>query len=313
MRSGDGPVDGLIERIASGDRRLLARAASAIERAEPAMDRLADALYRAAGRAHVVGMTGPPGAGKSTLVDALIGEWRRRSHRVAVLAIDPSSPLTGGATLGDRYRMMRHHADPGVFIRSMANRGLAGGLAPTTIDLVQLLDVAGFDIVVVETVGVGQSDTSISALAETTVLVQVPGTGDGLQALKAGILELGDLLVVTKGDLPGARDLRRELKAMLTLDPELPEWQRPVIMTSAPDGTGIGELIDGIADHRAWLAESGRGERRRTAQGRAAILSMVSSRIAQRLGTRPTDEALVRAVTARSMSPRQASLKILDD
>ncbi|HEV2527877.1 MAG TPA: methylmalonyl Co-A mutase-associated GTPase MeaB [Thermomicrobiales bacterium] len=305
-------IDTLVEQIAAGDRRLLARTASAIERVEPRVDELSDALYRAGGRGHVVGITGPPGAGKSTLVDALISEWRERDQRVAVLAIDPSSPLTGGATLGDRYRMMRHHADQGVFIRSMANRGLPGGLAPTTIDLVQLLDVAGFDIILVETVGVGQSETAIAALAETTVLVQVPGTGDGLQALKAGILELGDLLVVTKGDLPGARDLRGELRAMLALDPETGKRRPPVILTSARSGTGIVETVDGIAEHRAWLAVSGTGEQRRVTQGRSAILSMVGALVARRMGP-GADDGLVLRVAARELSPREAARQIVDD
>ena len=309
-------VTAIVQRVLDGDRRVIARLATTIERGQSRSDDLLDELYRRGGHAHVVGVTGPPGAGKSTLVDRLIDAYRSAGARVAVIAIDPSSPLTGGATLGDRYRMMGHHADDGVFVRSMANRGLPGGLAPTAMGLVDLFDVAGFDPVIVETVGIGQSDTAVTALAETTLLLQAPGNGDSIQTLKAGILELGDILVVNKADLPGAHDLRRDLQAMLGLG--LPEsndnWRPPVVAVAASSGDRIGEVVEAIAAHRLFLTTSDDMQHRQILRASNAIGNVVRAALDQRLQvlSNRSDVELIGAVAARRMSPRQAAARLLN-
>ncbi len=300
-------VTATVDRLAGGDRRLIARVATAIERGQLQTDALLDALYRRGGHAHVIGVTGPPGAGKSTLVDQMVSSYRRAGSRVAVIAVDPSSPLTGGATLADRYRMMRHHADDGVFVRSMANRGLPGGLAPAAMGLVDLFDVAGFDPVVVETVGIGQSDTAITALAGTTLLVQAPGNGDSIQTLKAGILELSDVLVVNKSDLSGADELRRDLQAMLA--PGMADsdtaWRPPVVSVSAASGDSLPDLLEAISGHRRFLEEEPEGQRRRQSQAAVAVASLLRARLERRLREliETADPELIDAVASRRLSP----------
>ncbi len=237
-------------QIAEGNTRALARAATGIENRDPRALAVLRELAPRAGRATVVGITGPPGAGKRTLVDALARTLRQEGRTMGVLAVDPSSRVSGGAILGDRIRMQAHHADPGIFIRSMATRGAVGGLARATGDLALLLDAAGKDFVVIETVGVGQDEIEIAGLAQVTVVVLVPGMGDDVQAIKAGILEIADIYVINKADQPGAQRVEREIGSMLSLAPRADGWQPPVLRTVATEGTGVAELLAAIHECR---------------------------------------------------------------
>ena len=261
------------ESIRSGDARAIARAATLIENRDPAGEALLRALFPFTGRALVAGLTGPPGAGKSTLVSALAAEFRLRGLRVAILAVDPSSPFSGGAILGDRVRMMAHHGDSGVFIRSMATRGRLGGLAPATGDLSLLCDAAGFDVVLVETVGVGQDEIDIARLAGVNAVVLVPGMGDGIQALKAGILETASLFAINKSDRPGARELAAELHAEA---PEIPVFHTIATEPPASPGAGIRELAAAILDARPTAA-------RLTLLWRWRLREMLLERLASRI------------------------------
>ena len=238
-----------LQRIRTGDRRAIARAITGVENDPECAEALRAALAADLGRAHIVGITGPAGAGKSTLVNALIGELLARGQRVAVVAIDPSSPITGGAVLGDRIRMADHQGHERVFIRSLAARGHPGGLSRTTAQVVDVLDAAGFDIVLVETVGAGQSDVAIAALARTRIVVYPPGLGDEVQALKAGVLEIADIFVVNKADLPGAERTARDLLQIPAR--RHAQQKRPVLKTTATTGDGIPELADVIAERTA--------------------------------------------------------------
>lgn len=251
---------GLSARVLDGDVGALARLLTRVENDDEVGRAALENLLPHTGRAHLIGVTGPPGGGKSTLVNELIRSWRAAGKRVAVLAIDPSSPLTGGATLGDRIRMLEWHADPGVFVRSMASRRFGGGLAQNTLAAAMVFDAAGYDPIVIETVGSGQDEVAIAELAQTTLLVQVPGMGDSVQTLKAGALEVGDIIVVTKADRPEANELARDLRRLRTFtfgEPETAGWQPPVIATSAVTREGIEELVSAIGEHRQWLVQSG--------------------------------------------------------
>jgi GTPase len=233
-------------KILAGDARALARAATAIENRSPAAESLLTELFPRTGRAKVIGITGAPGAGKSTLTDRLLHELRRAEKAVGVIAVDPTSPYTGGAILGDRIRMLSHHADPGVFIRSMATRGHLGGLAAATTDMALLLDAAGKDFVIVETVGVGQDEVEIAKLADATVVVLVPGMGDDVQAIKAGIMEIADVFVINKADQPGADRLEREILALQSLSTRGDGWVPPVVRAAATEGQGVAETLAAI-------------------------------------------------------------------
>jgi LAO/AO transport system kinase len=249
----------LADRVLAGHFPSAARLIRLVEDGRPEGREALRALYPKTGRAHVVGVTGPPGAGKSTLVAALIGELRRRGRRVGVLAVDPSSPFSGGAILGDRVRMQRHSTDPGVFIRSMASRGQGGGLARSSWEAELVLDAMGMDVVLVETVGVGQVEIDIVDLAHSTIVVCLPGAGDDVQAIKAGLLEAADLLVLNKADLPGAADAERWLQVLLhsARAPQPGAWEAPLLRTVASRDEGVGELVDALVAHRTHLERSG--------------------------------------------------------
>ncbi len=286
------------EPILAGDRRALARWLTALEGERPDAQTLLARLYERTGRAHVVGVTGAPGSGKSTLVAALARVWRTRGDTVAVLAIDPSSPFSGGAILGDRVRMQALSGDPGVFIRSMASRGTLGGLAATTADLARALDAAGYTRVLIETVGAGQSEVDIARAAHTTIVVEAPGWGDDVQAIKAGILEIADVLVVNKADQPGADATERALRAALDLEsaarvgPAAQQWAVPVLTTVATTGAGVDAVIDALAAHRAHLTDTTQGEQRERQRLRRELELRVRQRLWQRFVARVTPDSL---------------------
>src|SRR5580658_4300604 len=248
----------IAEKIVSGDIRALARAASWIEDRRPEAETLLLELFPRTGRAMVLGVTGAPGAGKSTLCDHLVSTLRDEGKSVGVIAVDPSSPYTGGAILGDRIRMQRHHADEGVFIRSMATRGWLGGLARATTEVAMLLEAAGFDVIIVETVGVGQDEVEIARLADVTLVVLTPGMGDDVQAIKAGIMEIADVFVINKADLPGADKLERELKASLTLAHRPDGWIPTIVPAVASEGKGVREALAAAEEYRARGRDPGR-------------------------------------------------------
>ncbi|MEE3330028.1 MAG: methylmalonyl Co-A mutase-associated GTPase MeaB [Myxococcota bacterium] len=242
------------------------------------------ALLPHAGRAHWIGVTGPPGAGKSTLVDGIVGEYRRRGRRVGVIAVDPSSPFSGGAILGDRVRMQSHATDPDVFIRSMATRGQLGGLARVSFEASTVLDAMGYDVVLIETVGVGQDEVDVVELAHTTAVVSIPGMGDDIQAIKAGILEVGDLFIVNKADLPGADRVVKQLTAMLHLrEAAVDGWATPIVKTEAESAHGIAELVDVFEAHRVHLEASGGRERNSIRRAERVFRDVLGERAAARL------------------------------
>ena len=249
----------IVQKILSGDIRALARAASLVEDRRPEAEAILRVLFPKTGSALILGVTGAPGAGKSTLCDGLIQVLRGEDKTVGVLAVDPTSPYSGGAILGDRIRMQRHHADPGVFIRSMATRGWLGGLASATAEMTMLLDAAGRDVILVETVGVGQDEVEIARLADVTIVVLVPGMGDDVQAIKAGIMEIADVFVINKSDLPGAEKLERELKSYLGLSHRPDGWSPPIIQAVANEGKGIAETLAAAREYHARGSSQARG------------------------------------------------------
>jgi LAO/AO transport system kinase len=242
-----------IEQLRAGDVRALARAISVVENRDPRWSELLKTLFPHTGHARVIGLTGSPGAGKSTLVDQLARHYRKDNRTVGIIAVDPTSPYTGGAILGDRIRMQEHFADPGIYIRSMATRGSLGGLARTTADVATVLDASGRDLVLIETVGVGQDEVDIVRLADITVVILVPGMGDDVQTIKAGIMEIADIFVINKSDREGAERVEREIRALQSLAIRSDQWTPPIVKTVASEGTGIGELADAISGYEAYL------------------------------------------------------------
>ena len=298
----------LLRELQSGERRPLARLLTRIEADDPSLRALLPQLFKAGRGAHLVGVTGPPGSGKSTLVNALTAEWRRGGRRVGILAIDPSSPYTGGAIMGDRIRMMDHAADRDVFMRSMAARGELGGLASATWLAVAALDAAGYDPIVIETVGAGQSEVEIARLAETTVVVEVPDMGDEVQAIKAGLLEVADIIAVNKGDRPGADRAARQLRAMLsTAGGRVERKPPPVLVTTATGGDGVPELAAAIDKHRQVAREPGQAHARAEHQLRRALGELATRRAAERLDWAATVDELA----DRTIDPLTAAARLL--
>jgi LAO/AO transport system kinase len=246
----------LVDRLRSGDARTLARALSTVENRAEGWSELLKSLFPHTGKARVIGLTGAPGSGKSTLVDQLAKHYRKENLTVGIIAVDPTSPYTGGAILGDRIRMQDHHNDPGIFIRSMATRGSLGGLARATADAATVLDASGRDLVMIETVGVGQDEVDIVRLAEVTIVILVPGMGDDVQTIKAGIMEIADIFVINKSDRDGAERVEREIRAMQSLAARNDRWTPPIVKTVASDGVGIKELAAAIADYETYLQKS---------------------------------------------------------
>jgi LAO/AO transport system kinase len=282
-----------IGRAQAGDPRALARLISQVENAAPELRAIARALAPLSGQARVIGLTGAPGVGKSTITAALVAAYRERGQRVAVLAVDPTSPFTGGALLGDRVRMQDHATDPDVFIRSMATRGHLGGLSQAAPQALRVLDAAGFAVLLVETVGVGQAEVEIASLADTTLVTVAPGMGDAIQAAKAGILEVGDVFVVNKADKPGAQEAVRDLRSMIAMARRhADDWKPPIVTTVAITGEGIGELAAKVDAHWAWLDSSGQGEARRQARAREEITAIALAELRQRVGGLPGNSRL---------------------
>ena len=303
----------LLERARAGDKRSIARLLSVVENDEPGASEALRVLYPRTGHAELIGLTGPPGGGKSTLVNRLAGAYRERVSRVAIVAVDPSSPFTGGAILGDRIRMRERFLDEGIFIRSMASRGHSGGLARATARLVNVLDALGTEVVLIETVGVGQEEVDVVGVADTVCLVTVPGLGDDIQAIKAGVLEIADVLVVNKADRPGADETARDLAQMLSLAKDRP-WKPPIVRTSAQSGEGVPQLIEAIARHRAWSAESGERERRRRAAARSEVESLLREALLRDLAGRVGEARLAEAaarVAERTLDPYAAVDELL--
>ena len=302
----------IVTRVLAGDRRALARVVTLIENGAPEARTVLALLHAHGGGAHVVGLTGSPGAGKSTLVMQLARELRRRDQRIAIVAVDPSSPFTGGAILGDRIRMQELAGDPNVFIRSMASRGSLGGLAASTRDVVRALDAGGFDTIIIETVGAGQAEVDIVRAAQTVVVVTVPGMGDDIQAIKAGILEIADIFVVNKADRPGADQTAAELRMLLSLDEQRKEraWRVPIVKTSAATGEGISDLADKLAAHIASLRETGALASRGGQQARSEMLALLHQALVHRIGATISAEdwnGLIEDVVDRRTDPYTAA------
>lgn len=306
-------MQNIVERLLHGDRRALARMVTLIENESPAARRYLSELHQHTGNAHIIGVTGAPGAGKSTLVTRLVRELRARERKIGVVAVDPSSPFSGGALLGDRIRMMELAGDSQVFIRSMASRGSLGGLSASTRDVVRAMDAAGYNPIIIETVGTGQAEVEVMRAAQTVLVVCAPGMGDEVQAIKAGILEIADIFVVSKADRPGADQTVAELAMMLSLDPmrrlhdkSKPYWKIPVLKTSALKDQGLHDLADAIEQHLAYLKESGMLDQRTHRQARSEIetliLHAVSNALKQSVSTEEW-QRLVEDIASRARDP----------
>ncbi len=305
----------LAERLIAGDKRALARAITLIESDDPAGWELVREVYPRTGKARIVGFTGPPGVGKSTLIGALTAELRKSERQVAVLSIDPSSPFTHGALLGDRIRLSDHFLDPGVFIRSMASRGALGGLSEAALQVALAMDAAGKDDVLIETVGVGQAEIDIVDHADTIVLALMPGSGDSIQALKAGVMEIPDVIVVNKADHPMTDTMIREVRGVLALSHDPEGWKVPILRTEAARGEGVAELAEAIKEHRVHIESEGTLEQRRARNLRNEVLGIAASRMRRRMEATAADDpetaALLERVVRRELDPASAASELL--
>jgi LAO/AO transport system kinase len=305
----------LVGRAREGDARAVARLISLVENGDPRLPELAAALARHTGSARIIGLTGSPGVGKSTVTNELVRAYRAQGHRVGVLAVDPSSPFTGGAILGDRVRMQDHATDPGVYIRSMSSRGHLGGLASATPQAVRVLEGAGCEVVLVETVGVGQAEVEVASLADTTLVLLAPGLGDAIQAAKAGILEIADIFVVNKADRDGADATYRDIQGMIALGERAPgQWRPPVVRAAAVRSEGIDAIVAAIAKHKAWLEEHGQVRARRERRAAAEIEEIALAELRTRmdvLGAGTALPALAADVAAGRLDPYAAAQRLL--
>jgi LAO/AO transport system kinase len=308
-------VTDLTARARNGEASAVARLISLVEDDSPLLPEVSRELAPHTGRAQVVGLTGAPGVGKSTSTSALVRALRAQGKRVAVLAIDPSSPFSGGALLGDRIRMSEHDTDPDVFIRSMASRGHLGGLAGAAPQALRVLDAAGCDVIVVETVGVGQSEVEVAGIADTTLVLLAPGMGDGIQAAKAGILEIGDIFVINKADRDGANATRRELRTMVGMRPDQSgNWTPPIVLTVATKAEGVDDVVDEIGNHWEFLTSGGELKRRRVARARREVEALALASVQRRFGALGTGlDELAARVEARELDPFAAAQALLQD
>jgi LAO/AO transport system kinase len=305
----------LSERLIAGDKRALARAITLIENGDPDGWELVHEVFPRTGKARIIGITGPPGVGKSTLIGALTGELRKADRDVGVLSIDPSSPFTRGALLGDRIRLSDHFLDAGVFIRSMASRGALGGLSEAALQAALLMDASGKDDVLLETVGVGQAEIDIVDHADTIVLALMPGSGDSVQALKAGVMEIPDVIVVNKADHPLTETMVREVKNVLALGPDV-SWRVPVVKTEATRGEGVAELLEQVDAHREHITAEGTLEERRARNLRAEVIGLAAAKLRRdleaRAGVDPAVNEMLERVVAREIDPATASRELLE-
>jgi LAO/AO transport system kinase len=306
-------IQSLVDGVRAGDPRALARVITAVENRAPESSQLLRALFPHSGRARIIGLTGAPGAGKSTLVDQLAREYRKRQQTVGIIAVDPTSPFSGGAILGDRIRMQAHHADPGIYIRSMATRGSLGGLAGTTADVATVLDASGRDLVLIETVGVGQDEVDIVRLADVTVVILVPGMGDDVQTIKAGIMEIADIFVINKSDREGAERVEREIRALQSLAARQDNWSPPIIKTVATEGTGTAELAKAIADYEGYLARHNLVLQKRTRHWHDRLLEMLRDALLRRVVREQLSENEVRRYAAEVAEHKRDPYSLVEE
>jgi LAO/AO transport system kinase len=283
-----------IDQLRAGDVRTLARAISTVENRGPGWSELLKGLFPHSGKARVLGLTGPPGAGKSTLVDQLARFYRKENRTVGIIAVDPTSPYTGGAILGDRIRMQEHFSDPGIYIRSMATRGSLGGLARTTADVTTVLDAAGRDLIMIETVGVGQDEVDIVRLAEVTILILVPGMGDDVQTIKAGIMEIADIFVINKSDRDGAENVEREIRTLQSLAIRSDGWTPPIVKTVASEGTGVEDLALAVSKYEGYLQEKNLALNKSVENWRLRLIEMLRDALLEKARGQTSDENMAR-------------------